>query len=404
MKTSIKLLRASMMKTIKNEKLLKEEQKPSIAVCHHTLMAMGGGERVGATLIEALNDIGIIPDVYSVSPVKQKYLQDFYGKNLKYRMHFLSRFTLPILGIYQKLLTSFTAFRLTGFDVVINTTGVYTPMFFRRLLKRYILYVYNPVALMKEHKEVPKPLSVAKYDRNLFWKAYFLPYRLLLRHSVKNLDAELIAVSKFTQYRLKRWAGLESNVVYPPVDIKLFSRVFGNTDRDGVISIGRFTPEKEHLTQLSIASKLPDITFRICGSAKTPYYLQWFKYLKAKAEEMELKNVEFYPNIPIDNLLKLIGTSKVFIHTMEYEDFGLTTCESIAGGCVPCVIDSGGQKEIVPTDNLRFQNVNEAVKIIKRIVNLRKPDFIRIKNRLFEHVKQFDEVFFKDNMFKVIFQ
>ncbi len=58
--------------------------------------------------------------------------------------------------------------------------------------------------------------------------------------------------------------GLDSKVVYPPVDIREFSKVFENTQRDGVISIGRFTPEKNHILQLKIAQKLPNITFRLC--------------------------------------------------------------------------------------------------------------------------------------------
>ena len=88
---------------------------------------------------------------------------------------------------------------------------------------------------------------------------------------------------------------------------------------------------------------------------------------------------------------------------MRYEGFGLTTCETIAGGCIPCVIDSGGQRESVPFQNLRFRSVREAVEIIKRIDNMPQKELVDLKGKLFAHVKQFDESEFKKKMLKVIF-
>jgi len=330
-----------------------EKRPQKIAITHYTLAAMGGGERVGATLIEALNDVGVCPDVYSIAPIPKEYFNSFYGKNLHYRLMPAFPFRIKVLGIYQRILSSSLSFRLTGYDIVVNTTGVYTPMLFSNLLKRYILYIYNPGVMMKNQKYVPKPLSISKYEKSLFWKLYYMPYKTILSHSVRNVKAELLAVSRFTRWRLKKYAGMQSKVVYPPVDIKTFSEVFDNADRDGVISIGRFTPEKEQLKQLEIAKHLPDIIFRLCGSAKTPYYWHWYQHVKRKAEEMNLKNVEFYPNIPLEKLVSLVGKSKIFIHTMLYEDFGLTTAEAIAGGCIPCL---KGQS-IIYGDNIPISEV-----------------------------------------------
>lgn len=380
-----------------------EKCPQKIAIVHHTLAAMGGGERVGATLIEALNEVGIRPDVYSTAPIPKEYFNSFYNKKLEYKLISLFPFRIKIFGIYQKILSSYSSFRLINYDVVVNTTGVYTPMLFNNLLKRYILYLYNPYVMMKDQKYVAKPLSISKYDKSLFWKLYYIPYKNILSYSIKHIKAEVLAVSRFTQWRLKEFAGMESKVVYPPVDIETFSTVFNNKDRNGVISIGRFTPEKEQLKQLEIAKYLPSMTFRICGSAKTPYYWRWFQHVKAKAEEMNLKNVEFYPNISLKRLVSLIGESKIFIHNMLYEDFGLSTCEAIAGGCIPCVIDSGGQKEIVFIRDLRFRDIKEAIGIIQKINNMESRDLESLRKSLFEHIKQYDERNFKENMLKVIF-
>jgi glycosyltransferase involved in cell wall biosynthesis len=364
-----------------------------VAIIHHTLSSLGGGERVGASTVEALNRVGLVPDVYTTSPLNISYLQNFYGKQIKFKLHPLTPFNVRLLGIYQRLLPSFYSFTLSRYDVVVNTSGIYTPLFLKNLIKQYILYVYNPLVPL----QILNIRENLKYQRSLFWKLYFQPYQALIRHSLQKLgDTVLLAVSNFTQLRIRHYWNRESTTVYPPVDINTFSQVYNNTDREGVISIGRFTPEKNHLLQLEIAKQTPDTTFRICGSAKTPYYWRWFSHVKAEAEEMDLQNVEFYPNIPFQKLVKLIGESKFFIHTLENEDFGLTTCEAIAGGCIPCVHNSGGQKEVVPYPRLRFNTVNQAV----RILNRQFDDSLR--EALFKHIWQYREERFQKQMLDVI--
>jgi len=369
------------------------EQTPKIAICHHTLASLGGGERVGASTIEALNKVDIAPDVYTTSPIDLEYLQDFYGKKITCKLHVIMPFSVRLFGIYQRLLASFYSFKLANYDVVVNTTGVYTPLFFKSLVKRYLLYVYNPLVPVKSFT-IKENL---KYERSLFWKVYYQPYQNVIRNSIQKLGGtELLAVSEFTKWRIMKYWNKSSTTVYPPVDVETFSQVFSNTDREGVISIGRFTPEKNQLLQLEIAEQLPNLTFRICGSAKTPYYWRWFQHVKAKAEEMDLHNVELYPTIPFKRLIKLIGESEFFLHTMFNEDFGLTTAEAIAGGCVPVVHNSGGQKEVVPSNFLRFNDVKEAVKILSYL----HPKISR--DKLFKHVWQYREEVFQTRMLKVI--
>jgi len=365
-----------------------------VAIVHHTLSSLGGGERVGVSTVEALNKSGVIPDVYTTSPIKLQYLHDFYGKKIECKLHVIMPFSVRLFGIYQRLIASLNSFTLSEYDIVVNTTGIYTPLFLKSLVKRYILYVYNPLVPLQ-------PFTIKenlKYQKSLFWKIYFQPYQSLIRHSISKLgDAELLAVSDFTKWRIEKYWGKPSVTVYPPVDVETFSRVFDKIDREGVINIGRFTPEKNHLLQLEIAKQLPKLTFRICGSAKTPYYWKWYQHVKAKAEEMDLKNVEFYPNVSFRRLVELIGESKFFLHAMFNEDFGLTTCEAIVGGCIPCVHNSGGQKESVPYEFLRFNNVKEAVKILSSSY----PSCLR--EDLFNHVSQFRDENFQKQMLGVIF-
>jgi glycosyltransferase involved in cell wall biosynthesis len=223
-----------------------------IAIFHHSFDPMGGAERVTATLIEALNNVNICPDVYTSVPISKDYLGLFYGKKLCYKLVPALPFKINTMSIYQKVLTNLLSFRLAKYDVVINVT---TPTIFDHIFKRHILYIHNPMFMITNQKYVTKFSSTSKYKKSLFWKLYYTPYEVILQHSIKKSRAELLANSHFTKWRLKKYAGLQSKVVYPPVEISTFSSVFDNSNRKGVISIGRFSPEKMHLKQLEIAKK-----------------------------------------------------------------------------------------------------------------------------------------------------
>jgi len=384
-----------------------EKSAQKVAICHSTLETMGGAERVGATLVEALNEAGITPDIFITVPspnVGRNHLNYFYGKDLKFRLVSFLPFRVKTFGVYQKIIGSSCTFRLANYDVVVSTGGDFSPMLFSKLLPRCILYMYAPSAVMLKNCECKAQVAsdsnyTKKHEKSLFWKIYYKPHRIISEYAMRTVKGEFLAVSKFTKWRLEKYAGLKSRVVYPPVDLKRFSAIKDNRNRNGVISIARFDPLKNQFVQLKIAKKLPNIKFRICGSTNIPEQLKWFEYLKSKANEMQIKNVEFYPNVEFTNLLKLIGQSKIFVHTMRYEDFGLTTCEATAGGCIPCVIDSGGQKEVVPFRNLRFRSPEEAVRIINKIDN---QDNTELKEKLSKHIKQFDETQFKRNMLELI--
>lgn len=66
-------------------------------------------------------------------------------------------------------------------------------------------------------------------------------------------------------------------------------------------------------------------------------------------------DVELYPNASWDKIVELYNRAQVFWHCKGYgeddpymmEHFGMTTVEAMGAGCVPVVIDKGGQAEIV---------------------------------------------------------
>lgn len=361
-----------------------------VAIIHTDFTLKGGGERVCVSLIEALNRRGITPEVYTFHPVNKVDLGTYYGKSISFKTHLLP-FNLKKFGI--STVVGFRSSLLMQYDLIINT-GTYIQPFFKFLIKRFLCYVYTASDIFY----IPD-----KYKRNLVWRLYLAPRQIFKKKIISSLTKdELIAVSNFTKMRINKYWGKESTTVYPPVDLEKFSEANTNNVRDGVITIGRFAPEKNHKTQLEIAKKLPTIPFRLCGSANTPAAKNMLQEIIINSEEMDLSNMEFYPNLSLKKMIKLISESKYFLHTAVDEDFGLTTCEAISGGCIPLVHNSGGSKETVPFRELRFNDVLEAENRFRTLYQCNTNDIL---DKLQTHINNnFSDSIFQKHMMSQIFK
>ena len=377
-----------------------------VAVVHHTLSSLGGGEKVFTYLVRALNDRGVVPDVYSSSPASPAELEAVYGVRVEFRLRNTIRLPrLPVFGIYQRLLMAYISSRIRGrYDVVVNTTGVFTPVYFRRRqVGRYILYVYNPQVSIFGPRPAWDVAVAEKYERSLFWRLYFKPYKYLMARSIRNIDdALLVSVSRFTAERVRKYWGKESIVVYPPVDVEKFSRAWDGPHREGVIVIGRYTPEKRYLELLDVARRLRGITFRFVGGAGTPYYRLYYERVRARAEELDLENVELYRDLPLDKLVELVAESKIHVHAMVHEDFGLVVAEAISGGLLPLPHNSGGPREIVPYRELRWSTFDELARKIAVWHSAPRSMVEHYTRRLRKHVERFRAENFMENMARLV--
>ena len=94
-----------------------------------------------------------------------------------------------------------------------------------------------------------------------------------------------------------------------------------------------------------LAADLPDYEFVSVGglieAEKT-----WFN----RFSENLPKNYSLKPNLPRADLLDDLRDSRVYVHLMEGEHFGIAPVEGLASGCVTVVHNSGGMKEFIPQE------------------------------------------------------
>lgn len=173
---------------------------------------------------------------------------------------------------------------------------------------------------------------------------------------------EVVCNSRFTKKFIDQEYGVRSKVIYPPVSIVEFKPT---KKANVILCVGRFT-DLLHTKRQDI---LVDGFKQMIEADKSGYLGGWKLILAGGDEEgksfvAKLRKqirgcpIEIATNIPFAGLKDLYGKAKIFWTAAGFgvdqeeepekvEHFGITTVEAMAAGCVPVVIDKGGQQEIV---------------------------------------------------------
>ena len=186
-----------------------------------------------------------------------------------------------------------------------------------------------------------------------------LPARLLRRQRDRRFASSYDAYlpnSDFTGHYLRQyWPDIPTDriqLLYPPIApvpdlglpkeklILVCSRIDAAKKLELLIDSYRSSQFLHDNYQLAIAGNN--------ASDTVDYWEKILAYTKAG-------DVDLYPNASWDKIVELYNRAQVFWHCKGYgeddpymmEHFGMTTVEAMGAGCVPVVINKGGQAEIV---------------------------------------------------------
>ena len=193
--------------------------------------------------------------------------------------------------------------------------------------------------------------DIARRTRNAFyeweWRQRLASY------------SHVVSISNFTRTWTKRYWGIDSTVVYPPV---AFTQRAGEK-RNSIVSVGRFATighGKKHAELIRAFGDLPELrdagwSYDCMGAfSKSDANQAYFDSLLGLAREA---GVTLRTNVTRDELAERYTEAKIFVHAAGLGDpedrpelaehFGIATVEAMAAGCVPIVVNKGGQPEIV---------------------------------------------------------
>jgi glycosyltransferase involved in cell wall biosynthesis len=184
--------------------------------------------------------------------------------------------------------------------------------------------------------------------------------RMLLREARK---ADLLLVySNFVRAALQKSHALNARVLYPPID-DIAAPV---TKENLILSVGRvfrgLYNDKRYDVLIeafrSLRDRLPNYSwvYRIVGSCGSDKASR--QYLAELQKAAEGHPVYFHLNASYQDLCRYYNRATLFWHAAGYgvdetehpentEHFGMSTVEAMSAGCIPVVINRGGQKEIV---------------------------------------------------------
>lgn len=209
---------------------------------------------------------------------------------------------------------------------------------------------------------------------------------LILDPKLKSYD-KIIVYSFFTKEWAERYYDRKVEVIYPAVDTEQFIPL---PKENFIISVGRFFASghcKKQVEMIKVFKELYKTNkelnnweYHLVGGVSRGSISQ--KYLKKCQEEARGYPVHFHVDAPFEVLRELYGKSQIFWHAtglgedeeghpQRMEHFGITTIEAMSAGCVPIVINKGGQPEIVrdKIDGFLFETVEELNECTLRVIN-----------------------------------
>ena len=212
------------------------------------------------------------------------------------------------------------------------------------------------------------------------WERWYDPRELRL--AVNHLLWPLKKADKYSNYVTHSdWIadlfrdryGFRPPVIWPPAR----SRVLPTPPaegRSGILWLSRLVPEKRVASMLAVAKALPNQKITLAGAVADESYLA---SLKEQIGSEGLNGIRIVENPREAEVASLLTSHDVFVFTAAWEHFGIVTVEAIQAGLLPIVHNTGGQKEIVPVESLRFLSDDELIDRVRSVVDM--PQSERVK-------------------------
>lgn len=300
-----------------------------IAIIHDWLVKYAGSERVLEKIIELYPTADLYSLIDFIPPQSRDFIQN---KSVK------TTYLQKIPGskkFYTKLLplmpSAIERLNLTGYDLIISSSHAVAKGVITTRDQIHITYLQA------------RNLKYAYEDRFFYESGSFL--RLLqdiFLSKVRVWDSVASQRPDFTaansQY-VSEWHfhrhKVKSKVIYPPVDIELFSKYYSDYKEDYFIVISRLEPYKKI-----------DIIIKAFNSLKQPLKIIGDGSIKNELKSMASDHIEFLGYQDSETIAHYVGRAKAFVFSGR-EDFGISLVEAQAAGTPVIAFAQGGAKEIV---------------------------------------------------------
>jgi glycosyltransferase involved in cell wall biosynthesis len=313
------------------------------------------------------------------------------------------------------------------YDLIINTHGDLLPYYNQTVgessklsRKNIITYCHFPLVpqlLQQENNNNSqgymrfvsrwiKVDSIAKEFEEKIFESVSKTYDLMINNTT------VVTNSNFSKRAIERYyesgSAVKPIVIYPAVDTDKFHKIaLRPNDRENMILVvSRFSPDKQLENTIEIGEILIneikiDAKIIIVGNIAAEDH-KYLEELKRLIREYNLDD-KFIVKVGItfEQLLELMRKSKVYLHPLAGEPFGISIVEAMSAGLIPVVPDEGGYTEFVP-DYYQYHTQQEAADFIGKILIASDNDMQAERTQLSEWVSKFSSKSYKADLRKVI--
>jgi glycosyltransferase involved in cell wall biosynthesis len=314
-----------------------------VAIVCDWLVGTGGAERVVYELHRLYPQAPIYTSQYNPS-AKAWHGHDWFADAdirtgwLQKLPKGLRKFLPPLRAFY------FSRLNLSGYDLVISSSGAEAKAVKTGPATKHICYMHSPTHYYW-----------ARYDEYLanpgFGKLDWLariglrllagPMRWWDKRAAKRPDY-IVANSSHIQAMIKQYYGLDSTVIFPPVDTERFSGQ-SSEPRRGFVTAGRQTPYKRIDLAVQAFDKL-DVPLLVLGNGPD----------NSRLRKLAGRRVTFITSPTDAEVAHYFKTSLAFI-LPGVDDFGIVAVEALAAGTPVIAFKGGGALDyVVPGQTGQF--------------------------------------------------
>lgn len=336
-----------------------------IAVCFSGPTGYGGAAGVLAWSLHALQDVSTL-SVYSMESCKYDNWNSAYGTRLQaeridwhsfekaHPLIYKCLVRLDMSTLNQYVLMKWAGTGMGDDDLAFS---VHNEMAFPSTGLQYIHFPMLMTGRRGLSKQIGQPGTLAK---DLFGTLCRWLFRVRKQDLSRNRS---LCNSAYIEAIYKEYYGGDTStrVLYPPCAVaETSTSVPWPVREDAIVVMGRAVPHKRLQDAIAIRRQCEQeglvLILHIVTPGGDPDYLE-----SLQNETKDEKSVVWHFNLERTALQALLARCKYGLHCNPGEHFGMATAEMAGSGCLVLGHDSGGTREILPSDQLRFNTPDEAV-------------------------------------------
>lgn len=310
-----------------------------IAIVCDDLIQFGGAEKVLMAVLEIWPNAPVYTSIAS-----REWKKQLNEKGIELHTSFMQKIpfaskTYRFLAPFFLYNLAFQSFDFSDFNIVLSLSSRFAHFIITKPGTKHICYMHTPGRMFWEPFDYFKNESYGLFKPIKRIGPYFLSLpisiiRVLDYFSVKKIN-QIISNSKTTKKRVKKYYGVDSQIINPFVNLEEFKDIKQVESGNYFLVITRLASWKR-----------VDIAIKACEELSLPLKIIGNGPDMDRLKSVAGKNTEFYGSIDDIQKGELLKNCKAVINT-QLEDFGIVPLEALACGKPVIAFGKGGVLETI---------------------------------------------------------